>query len=107
MNDVPPNDAQPARSAGSLEPDAHGQAALLLAESLLHALVEGQTLSNEDAIGVIATACEVKVDVAALTGESCERMNESLTLLRSMSVSFSADGARPLDSDQLRWAKGP
>ena len=75
---------------GQPEPDAHGQAALLLAESILHALVETNTLSSEEAISVIETTCEVKIEVAERTGESNTRMNESLFLLRRISKSFKA-----------------
>lgn len=74
-----------------LEPDAHGQAALLLAESILHALVDNATLSNADAITVVRTAAEVKLEVATADGESKGRMNESLDLLARMAASFEAD----------------
>lgn len=74
-----------------LEPDAHGQAALLLAESILHALVDSGTLSNAEAIAVVRTAAEVKLEVATADGESKGRMNESLDLLARMATSFEAD----------------
>lgn len=74
-----------------VEPDAHGQAALLLAESILHALVETSTLSLAEALSVIQTTCEVKVEVAEREGKSSRRMHESLSLLRAMSNSFAAD----------------
>lgn len=91
MTDVT-EDGAPFRSpVSTLEPDAHGQAALLLAESILHALVEAKTLSLEDALSVIATTCEVKVEVAALSGESHGRMEESLQLLKAISTSFAVD----------------
>ena len=54
-------------TAAGPEPDAHGQAALLLAESILHALVETNTLSADQALSVIDTTCEVKVEVAERT----------------------------------------
>lgn len=73
------------------EPDAHGQAALLLAESILHALVETRTLSLEQALSVIQTTCEVKIEVAESTGESQGRMHESLELLRAISASLAVD----------------
>lgn len=73
------------------EPDAHGQAALLLAESILHALVETRTLSLEQALSVIQTTCEVKIEVAENTGESNGRMQESLELLRAISASLTVD----------------
>lgn len=76
-----------------LEPDAHGQAALLLAESILHMLVEGHVLTNAEAMEVVTTAAEVKVEVAEGTGESKKRMQESLVLLARITDSFRADEA--------------
>ncbi|GGB72341.1 hypothetical protein [Blastomonas aquatica] len=76
---------------GAIEPDAHGQAALLLAESILHALVETRTLSIDAALSVIKTTCEVKREVAESTGESDGRMKESLALLQAISATFAVD----------------
>jgi hypothetical protein len=73
------------------EPDAHGQAALLLAESLVHMLVDQRILSLDQAVEVIQIAAEVKMEVAAAAGESAARMNESLALLAKMSSSFESD----------------
>ncbi len=75
-----------------VEPDAHGQAALLLTESLMHTLVENGVLTNAGAIQIVSCAAEVKVEVAAAAGESNKRMNESLRLLEKMRRSFEADG---------------
>ncbi len=72
------------------EPDAHGQAALLLTESLIHMLVERSIINNVDAVDVVRTAAEVKTEVATAAGESARRMNESLTLLARMQRSFEA-----------------
>ena len=77
------------------EPDAHGQAALLLTESLIHMLVERSVIKNAEAIDVIRAAAEVKVEVAIAAGESAKRMKESLTLLARMQGSFEADQAVP------------
>ena len=77
-----------------LEPDAHGQAALLLAESTLHALVENATLTALEAADVVRSAAEVKVEVATFTGESRGRMQASLDLLNLITVSFLADEVR-------------
>lgn len=73
------------------EPDAHGQAAMMLVESLIHTLVEDSTLSNSRAIETVEAAAEVKVEKAALAGESDARRNESLELLRVVSVSLKSD----------------
>lgn len=91
MNDDAPDLPTAAVFAPSDEPDAHGQAALLLAESILHALVETKTFSLEGALSVIETTCEVKIEVAEKAGESAKRMQESLHLLRAISDSFAAD----------------
>ena len=77
-----------------VEPDAHGQAALLLTESLLHALVANAVLSNSQAVEVIEIAAEVKVEVATAHHESKKRMNESLRLLADMQASFESDAVR-------------
>ncbi|TRW17989.1 hypothetical protein [Glacieibacterium frigidum] len=74
-----------------LEPDAHGQAALLLAESTLHMLVEAGVLFNAQALEVVRTAAEVKVEVAEAAGESKKRMKQSLVLLESISETFRAN----------------
>lgn len=73
------------------EPDAHGQAALLLAESLLHMLIERSVLSVVDAVAVLQTAAEVKFEVATESGESQERMQASLDLLFRISDSLAID----------------
>ena len=75
------------------EPDAHGQAAFLLAESMLHMLVETGTFTTGQAMEAVEIASEVKVDVAAQTGESSARMNQSLALLATVSRSLGNDAA--------------
>lgn len=84
---------EPSAAATVVEPDAHGQAALLLTESLLHMLVETGELTNAQAVVVVHTAAEVKVEVAEAAGESRARMMESLALLDRMAESFRADQA--------------
>ena len=74
------------------EPDAHGQVALLLTESLIHTLVEKATISNNDAMQIVRSAAEVKLEVATAAGESDKRMKESLVLLEDMLFSFEVDG---------------
>lgn len=86
-----PSSLKPDSHGNPTEPDAYGQAALLLAESILHALVEAKVLSVEAALGAIQSACDVKTEVAALSDESGSRMRESLGLLRAISGSFAID----------------
>lgn len=73
------------------EPDAHGQAALMLAESTLHALIEIGALSVHQAIEVVSTALELKRELAESAGESRATMNKSLALLRTISASLKSD----------------
>ncbi|MBC7986538.1 MAG: hypothetical protein H7X93_07690 [Sphingomonadaceae bacterium] len=91
-NDTGLNHAREARATPIVEPDAHGQAALLLTESLLHTLVEKGALSAVEAMGTVCTAAEVKREVAALIGESNERMQASLDLLDKIESSFATYG---------------
>jgi hypothetical protein len=90
MPSLAPIDNNPI-SAVVHEPDAHGQAALLLTESLIHTLVENSTLTNVKAIELIRIAAEVKVEVATAARESDARMQESLALLSKMACSFETD----------------
>jgi hypothetical protein len=80
-----------ARLRAVQEPDAHGQAALLLTESLIHTLVENSAITNVQAIELIRIAAEVKVEVATAAHESNGRMKESLALLSKMASSFESD----------------
>ena len=73
------------------EPDAHGQAALILAESILHALVDIKTMTTAQALDVVRSAEEIKTEVAALSGESAGRMQESLQLLKQIGISLETD----------------
>jgi hypothetical protein len=90
MPSLIPVDNNP-RPTAVLEPDAHGQAALLLTESLIHTLVENSALTNVQAIDLIRIAAEVKVEVATAAHESNGRMQESLALLSKMASSFESD----------------
>lgn len=95
MNDTTPKSTRAIVLDEIIEPDAHGQAALLLAEATLHALVESDVLTLDAALSVIQTTCEVKIEVAEQAGESDKRMKESLRLLRSISDTFSAYPHQP------------
>lgn len=80
-----------AKASHSDEPDAHGQAALLLAEAMLHAMVAKSLMTNQEAIEIVGSAAEIKVEVATAAGESSKRMNQSLALLSRMTTSLVSD----------------
>jgi hypothetical protein len=73
------------------KPDPHGQAALLLAESLLHKLMERSVLSAADAIDVVETAAEVKLGLANEKDESADGIQASVALLFSIADSIATD----------------
>lgn len=87
MND---NDAYPA-VARPREPDAHGQAAMLLVESLIHALIARSVISVTEAVDIVEVAAEVKADIGADLGDSPETMRHSLDLLAAISDSLRPD----------------
>ena len=86
------NDNQPARKAAPhREPDAHGQAAMLLVESLMHGLIARSVISTQEAIEIVDMAAEVKAEVAAELGDSPTTMGRSLALLEAISRSLGGD----------------
>lgn len=78
-------------TAQAREPDAHGQAAMLLVESLIFGLIERSVISVADAIEIVEVAAEVKVDVAAELGDSPATMRRSLGMLAAISESLKID----------------
>ncbi len=73
------------------EPDAHGQAAMLLVESLIHSLISRSVISVAEAIEIVEVAAEVKLEVAAGLGDSPATMARSLALLGAISASLRHD----------------
>ena len=72
-----------------LGPDAHGQAALMLCESLLLVLIEQRVLTKESAMQAISDVIDVKHVIAGDT-ESIVVSMTSIGLLRAVSQSISA-----------------
>jgi hypothetical protein len=75
--------AQPRR-----KPDAHGEAALLLVESLMHKLMEHSVISISDAVEVVDVAIEVKCDSAADADNEPEALQKSVDILETISLSL-------------------
>ncbi|UVO49458.1 hypothetical protein M0208_02620 [Sphingomonas sp. SUN019] len=86
---MPPNnnDNERQRPPGG-DAGAHGQAALLLIEATLHALVEAKAFTVGEALSIVETAAEVKLDVAEANGESTASMEEALLLLQKIAHSL-------------------
>jgi hypothetical protein len=73
--------------------DAHGQAALFLIESLIHALVARSVISVTEAVEIVEVAAEVKVDLAADIGDTPEALQRSLDLLEAIRDSLAIDAS--------------
>lgn len=72
--------------------DAHGKAALLLVESLIHALCENATLNASDAIEIAERAVSVQFDKAEAADPMQSSMWDSHSLLMSIAASLRTDG---------------
>jgi hypothetical protein len=92
MAEMISNDNDAARARARLpEPDAHGQAAMLLTESLLHGLIARDLITVRDAVEIVEVAAEVKEAIADDLGDSPDTMQRSLALLGSIRVSLTND----------------
>ena len=72
-------------------PDPHGQAAMLLAESTLHMLVERGLFTNADAITAARMAADVKEVIVELAVEDRRASEASLRLLARIAGTFETD----------------
>lgn len=84
------NDPDP-RTTVSRSPDPHGQAALILVETLLHGLVERSVITARDSIDIVTGAVEVQADYADDAGPSGRAMRHAQTLLTTIAASLSHD----------------
>ncbi len=76
--------------------DAHGQAALILVESLMHGLMEQCVLNVGDSVEVVESAIEVQAAIAEAADGASENMWRSHALLSTIATSMRRD--LPLDS---------
>lgn len=89
-----PNDTVSDADAGSLverAPDPHGQAAMLLVESLIHGLIERNVLSVAEAVEIIEVAEAIEIEIIDEQGQASSGATKSTQLLRAMSVSLKPD----------------
>lgn len=73
------------------DPDPHGEAALVLVETLIHALIAKGSLTTLDAIEIIVDATEVQAEIDVDRGLISDRKQQAAALLRSLSLSLSHD----------------
>ena len=79
------------RTATLPMPDAHGHAALLLVESLIHGLIERSVITVDDALDLVETANSVQVDAAEEADGQGAPMWHAHTLLTAIEQSLSHD----------------
>lgn len=72
-------------------PDAHGQAAYLLAESMLLALRDRGTITATEAVEIVEVALDVKREVDDAWGDTPEARTKSIALLNALSASLRSD----------------
>ena len=77
-------------------PDAHGQAALLLAESLLHGLVARALISPREAIEIVEIAADVQHEIGQQGAKANGNGNPAPSILLATIINSlrSEDGAR-------------
>lgn len=85
------NDNHSPRAPKGHGPDAHGQAAMLLTESMLHGLIARKVISVAEAVEIVEVAAEVKEEVAFDMGDTPSTMRHSLALLGSIRLSLKND----------------
>ena len=72
-------------------PDAHGEAAILLVESLIHGLIARKVITVADAVEIVDIAMDVSIDGASDRGDSPARLRTSHGLLDAIGNSLSRD----------------
>lgn len=80
---------EPARSSNSADP--HGQAAMVLLETLIHAMIANGNLTTIEAIEIVLDAAEVQAEIDMDRGYVEENQQQAVALLRSLSISLSHD----------------
>lgn len=88
---MPTNDNDSATRGATFPPDVHGQAALLLVESLIHGLCENSTLSTGEAVEITERAASVQAEKAEAADGAGEPMWQSHALLSSIATSLKID----------------
>lgn len=71
--------------------DAHGRAALLLTESLIHGLTARSVVSVAEAVAIIEIALDAQIAISAAAVESTPGMRKAATLLSALAASLRID----------------
>ena len=74
--------------------DAHGEAAMLLVESLIHGLVARSVLGVDEAIALVTVAVDARAEIVADRGEADAAQDRALALLSGIGASIAYDAGR-------------
>lgn len=85
------DDDSAVRDATLSLPDAHGRAALLLVESLIHELCENASLSNGEAVEIVERAISVQSEQAEAADGAGAPLWQSHELLLAIAASLRID----------------
>ncbi|MBV1690301.1 hypothetical protein KRR38_22105 [Novosphingobium sp. G106] len=91
MSDEISNDNERHSAPPPREPDAHGEAALILVESLIHGLIERAVLRVEDVLDILDTAVEVNGQQAEEPVANGAIVRTAKTILEAISSSLKTD----------------
>lgn len=72
-------------------PDAHGQAALLLVESLIHTLAARSIVPLADAIETVTVAIDARIDIVVDRGDADDTADRAVSLLAAIRSSLAID----------------
>lgn len=91
-------DDNPRRGVVESTPEPNGEAALLIAESLMHVLIERSVLSVEDVVSALQTAVEVRVEDVSEEGKPAANASLDLIfrILDSLVVDLPGEPSGPL-----------
>jgi len=91
MSDVTDHAAFPSPTTFPPSPDCHGEASLLLVESLIHSLVARSGLSLSEAIEIVQVAIDAQIEISQDRGDDPARLERSLALLSAIANSLAID----------------
>ncbi|MFN3538379.1 MAG: hypothetical protein ACK4Y4_13125 [Brevundimonas sp.] len=72
-------------------PDAHGHAALLLVESLIHGLIARKVITVRDAVECVEVAAEAETEIQAERHAAPASQRQSAAILGAIGASLSYD----------------
>jgi len=76
-------------------PDSHGEAALLLAESMLHGLVARAVVPVTEAIEMVEIAMDARVEIADAGADASRGGRDAFDLLAEIKLSLENDVPAP------------